>query len=175
MNRERILVAARKALAHSGEASLQSIAKSAGVGQGTLYRHFATREALVLAVHRKDVQELIEAAPQLAAALPAPVAIREWLDRLASYGRIKHGLADALDLVIRQKLADEGYDSIIGAMSTLLDAGQSTGTVRHDIDAEEMLLLVGFLWRLDTDDRWEARSRHLLDLVMDCLTPRMPA
>lgn len=172
VNRERILAAAREALALSGDASMLSIAKRAGIGQGTMYRHFATREALILAVHRKDVRELVEAAPKLLATRPPLIAVREWFDQLASYGRIKHGLADALYSVMRETLADEGYTSIVDVITLLLDAGKQAGTVRHDIDAEEMLLLVGFLWRIESDERWEARSSHLLDLVMDSLRPR---
>jgi AcrR family transcriptional regulator len=172
LNRQRILAAAREALALSGDASMQSIAKRAGIGQGTMYRHFATREALILAVHRKDVQELVEAAPKLVASRPAPIALREWFDRLASYGRVKHGLAGALYSVMRETLADEGYASIVDAITLLLNAGKQAGTVRQDIDAEEMLLLVGFLWRIEYDEQWEARTNHLLDLVMDSLRPR---
>lgn len=170
-NRDKILDAARSALAVSGDASMQSIAKSAGIGQGTMYRHFATREALIMAVHRTDVQALVEAAPNLLASRPAPEALREWFDRLAAYGRIKHGLADALYAAMRATLSDEGYSSILEAIGLLLDAGKKGGSVRADINAEEMLLLVGFLWRIEVDANWEARSSHLLDLVMDATRP----
>src|ERR1039458_2108969 len=148
-NRARILAVARAALAESGEATLSSIAKLAGVGQGTMYRHFPTREVLLLAVYRQDVQAVIDAAPALLAGHPpaqAPVrrrratrdvlllevyrqdvqavidaapallaahppdeALRLWFDRLASYGRIKHGLADALEAVTRADLSGEYY------------------------------------------------------------------
>jgi AcrR family transcriptional regulator len=172
VNRERILDAARTALALSGDASMQSVAKAAGIGQGTMYRHFPTREALIMAVHRNDVKALVEAAPTLLATRPPAVALREWFDQLAAYGRIKHGLADALYSAMRETLSDEGYSSIVDAIGLLLDAGKQAGSVRPDIDAEEMLLLVGFLWRIETDDTWEARSSHLLDLVMDATRPR---
>jgi AcrR family transcriptional regulator len=173
LNRQRILAAAREALALSGDASMQSIARRVGIGQGTMYRHFPTREALVLAVHRNDVRELVEAAPKLVASRPALIAIREWFDQLASYGRVKNGLAGALYSGMRETLAAEGFASIVDAITLLLDAGKQAGTVRGDIDAEEMLLLVGFLWRIESDERWEARSSHLLDLVMDSLRPRV--
>lgn len=174
-NRARILAAARTALDASGDASLQSIAKLAGVGQGTLYRHFPNREALVLAVHRHDVRDLVDAAPALLAAHPPFQALRLWFDRLASYGRIKHGLADALHAVARAELAGEGYGPVVGAIALLLRAGQDAGAVRPDVDAEDALLLVGFLWRLDLDAEWDARSSHLLDLVMDSLRRQSPA
>src|SRR5580700_10735083 len=93
-NRAKILDAARAALAAAPDASLNSIAKAAGVGPGTLYRHFPNREALVLAVYRQEIQALVDLAPALIAKHPPLVALRLWFDRLAHYGRIKHGLAD---------------------------------------------------------------------------------
>jgi len=168
-NRARILEAARTALATSNDASMQSIAKLAGIGQGTLYRHFPNREALVLAVHRHDVRDLVDAAPALLDAHPPFDALRLWFDRLASYGRLKHGLAGALHTVMRTELAGEGYGPVIDAITLLLDACKHAGTMRPDVDAEEVLLMVGFLWRIDLDADWEARSRHMLNLVMDGL------
>jgi AcrR family transcriptional regulator len=168
-NRARILEAARTALAESADASLNSIAKLAGVGPGTLYRHFPNREALMLAVYREDVRQLVEAAPALLAAHPPAEALRLWLGRLAPYGRIKHGLAQILDAATSADLAGESYGPVVGAITLLLDAGKDAGTVRPDIDADELLLLVGFLWRIEPGPDWDARSRHMLGLVMDAL------
>ena len=165
-NRARILEAARTSLLENSEVTMQSIAQQAGVGQGTLYRHFATREALVMAVHRRDVQELVDSAPALLAGHAPIEALRLWFDRLASYGRIKHGLAGAIHAVMRARLADEGYGPVVGAITLLLDACKEAGSVRPDLDAEEVLLLVGFLWRIDPDPDWEARSARMLDLAM---------
>src|ERR1700746_127892 len=94
LNRERILEAARDALTASGDASLNSIAKKAGVGPGTLYRHFPNREALVLAVYRYDVQRLVDAAPGLLEHHAPLAAVRIWFERLTGYLRLKHGLGD---------------------------------------------------------------------------------
>ena len=171
-NRAKILDAARAALAVSGEASMQAIAKQAGIGQGTLYRNFPNREALVLAVHRHDVQALVDAAPELLATHPPLDALRLWFDHLASYGRIKHGLAGALHTATRAELEGEGYGPVLGAIELLISAGQSAGTIRPDLAAEEVLLLVGFLWRIDPDADFDNRARHLLDLVMDALSSR---
>lgn len=168
-NRARILEVARTALAASSDASLNSIAKLAGVGPGTLYRHFPNREALMLAVYRQDVRELVDAAPALLAGHPPFEALRLWFARLASYGRIKHGLAQILDAVTSADLAGETYGPVVGAITLLLDAGKEAGMVRTDVDADEVLLLVGFLWRIEPGTDWEARSRHMLDLVMDGL------
>ncbi|HEU5044384.1 MAG TPA: helix-turn-helix domain-containing protein [Nocardioidaceae bacterium] len=170
LNRSRILDAARSSLAESGNASMQAIAKRAGIGPGTMYRHFPTREALVLEVHRQDVAELVEAAPTLVASHPPRVALRLWLDRLALYGQIKRGLATAFQATHKQ-LAGEGYGPILGAIATLLDACKANGETREDVEPEEVLLLVGFLWRIETDDKWAARTARMLDLVMDGLAP----
>jgi AcrR family transcriptional regulator len=167
-NRTRILEVAREALTASGETSLSAIAKRAGVGQGTMYRHFPNREALLLEVYRQDVRAVIDAAPALLQAHPPVQALRLWFDRLASYGRIKHGLADAFEAATRADLSGEYYAQVAGAITLLLDAGQQAGELRPDVNADEILLLVSFLWRIDNTD-WPARSRHLLDLVMDSL------
>jgi AcrR family transcriptional regulator len=167
-NRTRILEVARTALAASSDATLNSIAKLAGVGQGTMYRHFPNREALLLAVYRQDVRALIDAAPALLAERPPIEALRLWFDRLASYGRIKHGVARAVEAATRADLSGEYYDEVVATITLLLDACKATGDVRPDVDAEEVLLLVGFLWRIDDRD-WEARTRHLLGIVLDGL------
>lgn len=168
-NRARILDAARAALDADGDASMHAVAKAAGVGQGTLYRHFPTREALVMAVHRHDVAELVDAAPALLTDREPPAALRAWLDRLARYGRIKHGLAGALHTAMHAELADEGYDPVVGAIRTMLDAGVADGSLRADVSADEVLLMVGFLWRIDLDDAWEDRTTRMLDTVLDGL------
>jgi AcrR family transcriptional regulator len=167
-NRARILAAATAALAESSDATLNSIARRAGVGQGTMYRHFPSREALLLAVYRQDVQAVIDAAPALLAAYRPAEALRQWFGRLASYGRIKHGVAEAVQAATRADLSSAWYGPVTEAITLLLRAGQAAGEIRPDVDADEVLLLVGFLWRMDNDG-WEKRAAHLLDLVMDGL------
>ncbi|WP_206791898.1 TetR/AcrR family transcriptional regulator [Amycolatopsis sp. MtRt-6] len=168
-NRERILEVARTALKASSAASLQSIAKAAGVGQGTLYRHFPSREALLIAVYRHDLDELIAAAPALLAEHAPAEALRQWFERLAAYGRIKHGVAEAVEAATRAGLSGEYYAPVVQAITLLLDAGKAAGSLRADVDAEDVLLLVGFLWRNDFGAEREARTRHLLSVVMDGL------
>jgi AcrR family transcriptional regulator len=170
-NHARIVEVARIALTRSSDATLNSIAREAGVGQGTLYRHFPTREALLVAVYRVDLRDLLDAAPGLLAEYPPDQALRRWLDRLAGYGRIKHGAAEAVRAATRADLSAEYYAETLAVIGTLLQAGQEAGQLRADADAEEVLLLVGFLWRVPNDG-WEARTAHLLDLVMDGLRAR---
>jgi AcrR family transcriptional regulator len=176
-NRDRILEAARDAFTASGDASLNSIAKKAGVGPGTLYRHFPNREALVLAVYRHDVQQLVDAAPALLEQHPPWQALRLWFDRLAYYGRIKHGLADVLHSITSDDLVGETYGPVVAAITLLLRACEEAGDIRPAVDPDDVLLMLGFLWRLDPSDDSEARASRMLDLVMDGLRagkPRRP-
>ncbi|GAB6898845.1 TetR/AcrR family transcriptional regulator [Kineosporia succinea] len=159
---------ARAALTRSSDAALNAIAKEAGVGQGTLYRHFPTREALLVEVYRTDLRDLLDAAPGLLREHAPDVALRRWLDRLAAYGRIKHGAAQAVRAATRADLSAEYYAETVATIGLLLTAGQDAGSLRPDTDAEDVLLLVGFLWRVPNED-WEARTALLLDVVMDGL------
>jgi AcrR family transcriptional regulator len=174
-NRDRIVEVARDALTVSSDASLNSIAKKAGVGPGTLYRHFPNREALVLAVYRHDVQQLVDSAPLLLEKHPPFEALRLWFDRLAYYGKVKHSLADVLHAATSDGLVGETYGPIIGAITLLLRACQEAGSIRSGLDPDDVLLMVGFLWRLDSSDGREARVSRMLDLVMDGLRPRPTA
>jgi AcrR family transcriptional regulator len=169
-NRRRILEVARAALEGSGETSMQSIARAAGVGQGTLYRHFPTREALLLEVYQGDFERLLDAAATLLRAYPPARALRLWLDELAVFGRKKHALADVLDAAARADLHTGQYDRIIDAIATLLDTGKAAGELREDIRPDELLPLVSFLWQLDT--RHDPRIPHLLDLVTDGISSK---
>jgi AcrR family transcriptional regulator len=171
-NRERILEVARDALAASPDVSLNAIAKAAGVGPGTLYRHFPNREALVLGVYRHEIGQLVALAPALLKKHPPLVALRRWFDRLAHYGRIKHGLADVLHAAMNEGVLSETYGPMVGAIDLLLRAGEAAGSIRRGVDAEDVLLLMGFLWRIEPGRAGEARAERLLDLVMDALQSR---
>lgn len=169
-NRQRLLDVARTALAGDGETTMQAIAKTAGVGQGTIYRHFPTREALLIEVYQDDFDRLVAAAYDLVRDGPPDVALRRWLDELAVFGRKKHALADVLDAATRDELHDKQYDRILDAIGALLRAGTEAGVLRPDLDPGEVLPLVGFLWQLDT--RADPRVPHLLDLVVDAARAR---
>jgi AcrR family transcriptional regulator len=164
-NRDRILEVAREAFAASADASLNSIAKTAHVGPGTLYRHFPNREALVLAVYRADVRKLADSAADLLTQHPPIKALRLWFDRLAHYGMIKHGLADVLLAATSDGLAGESYGPVIGAITKLLSACTQDGSIRPGIDADDVLLLLGFLWRIDPGANADARAGRMLDLI----------
>jgi AcrR family transcriptional regulator len=172
-NRTRIIAAARVAAADGGEVRLNAIARAAGVGQGTLYRHFPTRDALLAEVYREDVSTLVAAAPALLARHQPAAALARWLDRLADYAQVKRGVFAAVEGAVSHGLAADSHDPIGSALTLLLDAGKADGTIRPDVDARDVILLVGYLSRLEAGE-WEARARPLLRVVLDGLR-RPPA
>jgi AcrR family transcriptional regulator len=171
LNRARILDVAHDALAESPDASLNSIAKGAGVGAGTLYRHFPTREALVLAVYRHDVDRLVNSVPALLEKHRPIDALRLWIERLSSYIHIKHGLGDALDAVTKKQIERDTYQPVIDAIQHLLNACESAHQVRPGIPADDVLLLAGALWRIEPGPDAKARASRVLDVLIDGLRP----
>ncbi|GAB2579392.1 TetR/AcrR family transcriptional regulator [Streptomyces capparidis] len=167
-NRTRIVEAARSALAESQHVHLNEIAKRAGVGQGTLYRHFPNREALLAEVYRRDVEELVSAASALLAEHEPVEALRRWLDRVIDYAEIKRGVLAALEPAAWQDLVADSRNPIEGALGHLLDAGKAAGSIRTDVDADGVLLLIAYLGRLDRD-QWESTARPLMHVILDGL------
>jgi AcrR family transcriptional regulator len=167
-NNERILGVAAAALADGGDLSFNAIAKAAGVGVGTVYRHFPTPEALVLAVYRREVQHLVEVVPTLLREHPPQEAFRVWItDHLARYMMTKSGLAAALRTSpgSHEDVFRQAYEAMVGAMSALLAANVEAGAVRADLDAETVLTGLGGLLYLNPRDDWRARSTALADLL----------
>jgi AcrR family transcriptional regulator len=168
-NRDRILKVAHDAFARSSDASLNSIAKQAGVGAGTLYRHFPTREALLLAVYRHDVQTLVDSVPQMLDEYEPLDAFRLWFERLAGYVRIKHGLGDALHTAAAQDVVDQTYAPVTAAIAALLRSCADAGALRPDLEAGDVLLLMSCLWRIDSSDDGETQAARLFKLAVDGL------
>jgi AcrR family transcriptional regulator len=168
-NRERILAVAREALAESGGASLTGIAKKAGVGIGTLYRHFPNRESLIIELYRHDIQHLIDLAPTLLSSHPPIEALRRWFDEVARYGQLKYGVAEVIHAAAGRGLDDEYYDPFLRAIAVLLEAGAADGTLKEGLDPEDVLLQLGVLWRIDPSRGGDARAARILDLIVDGL------
>jgi len=167
-NNERILAAALESLSCSAELSFNAIAKKAGVGVGTVYRHFPTPEALVLAVYRREVGHLVEVVPDLLAEHPPEAAFRIWTGHLASYMMTKRGLADALSTATaaaHEALAAGAYDAMLDAVTTLLDACVEAGAVRRGVDPRTVLLVLAGLKHLDPAGDWQRQAENLTDLL----------
>ena len=164
-NRDRILDVARDALAGDPAASLNSIAKIAGVGAGTLYRHFPSRESLILGVYRTEIETLVALAPMLLTKHPPLQAFRIWCDRLAKFGRMKYGVADIVHAATSDQNLQETYRPMLGAVRQLIDACEGSGDIRPGTDPEDFLVLVGLLWRIPPNSAGEARVKRILMLI----------
>jgi AcrR family transcriptional regulator len=171
-NRDGLLEAAKAAFGEVGaEASLDEIARRAGVGIGTLYRHFPTREAVVEAVYRREVQQLADAAPRLIESLPPAEALRAWMRLFIDYIAAKKVIAPALKSLVgggSALYADSGA-RINEAMGLLVERARASGDIRHSADSADLLrALVGFAYVNSAPD-WEASARRLIDLLIDGL------
>jgi AcrR family transcriptional regulator len=166
-NREKLLAAAVELFATVGtDVSLDAVAKRAGLGIGTLYRHFPTRDALVEAAYRAEVTHLCEAAEALLAGHEPDVALAEWMDRFVAYAAAKKGMKGALQSVAAgSDLWGETRRQIIAAIASLLDAGVAAGTLRSDMTADDVWRAMGSVWSIDDEDQ----IRTLLRLLMDGL------
>ena len=165
-NRERILNVARVALTADPLVSLNAIAKLAGVGAGTLYRHFPSREALVLGVYRQEIDALAELAPRLLAAHPPLRAFRLWCGELAAFGRMKYGMADIVHAAASDQKLPDTYTLMLGAVRQLMEACKGASEIRPGADAEDFLMLLGLLSRIPPDAEGAARVQRLLDLAI---------
>jgi AcrR family transcriptional regulator len=171
-NRERIMEVAREAFGAPEPPSMTQLAKLAGIGVGTLYRHFPTREALIMAVYQNDIQRLIDLAPELLRAHPPGDALRLWLEEVARYGRLKYGAAEVIHAATGQGLEDPAYQPFVAAIKALLDAGSAAGILKDDLDPEDVLLQMGALWRIPPRPDRDARAARILDLIIDGLLVR---
>ncbi|OBI96936.1 TetR/AcrR family transcriptional regulator [Mycobacterium sp. 1465703.0] len=165
-NRQRLLEAATAAFtAQGGAVSLESIARDAGVGIGTLYRHFPTREALVEAVYRAELAEVAAAAGQLLKRHPPKAALRRWMDRYAGFVAAKRGMAESLQAIFASGAMEptQTRDSIVGAVQLLLQAGADNATMRADVQADDVVSsLIGIFLASGSPEQ----TGRMLDLLV---------
>ncbi len=177
-NRERLLDVAVQAFSQDGaDVSLESIAKRAKVGIGTLYRHFPTREALVEAAYRNELGRLCDGVEALIDSLGADRATRLWMDQFFDYMTTKRGMADALRVVIASggnPLA-QSRDRMLAAATTLLEAGVAAGSLRSDIEPGDVLASLSGVSLAAGDPAKRDQARRLLDLLMDGLRYGIPS
>ncbi|MBU3864380.1 TetR/AcrR family transcriptional regulator [Streptomyces sp. 4503] len=172
-NREKILSAAVRVFAEEGlDAHLERIAKEAGVGTGTLYRNFPTRELLIEAAYRNELARLCDAAPELLATLPPREAMRAWLGRFMDYANAKLGMADALRGVVASGVNPyaQSHEMIQDALSRLMDAAVTAGVIRSDISATDMFAALTGIALASGKPEQRERADRLLDLTLDGLS-----
>jgi AcrR family transcriptional regulator len=171
-NRDALLAAAVQAFSAEGpDVTLEAIAAAAGVGIGTLYRHFPTRDALVEAAYRNELERLCDSAEELLATLPPEEAVREWMECFVDYAVTKRGMSDALRALIAAggNPFAQSRDRMLGALGKLLDAAIAAGTVRADVAPADLLATLGGVSMAAGDAAGREQARRVLDLVMDGL------
>ncbi len=172
-NRELLLAAAAAAFARedASQVTLESVAKAAGVGIGTLYRNFPSREALVDAAYRSELARLCDSVPGLFAAMPADKAMRTWMDLFIEYMTTKKGMSDALRMVIASggNPFAESRSRLLAAFSALLAAGAADGTLRADLDPADLLASMSGVSLVAATAAQREQAGRLLDLLMDGL------
>ena len=168
-NRATIIEAARQLITEPGELKLSAVARRAGVGQGTLYRHFATRDELVRALYDREIDELDELAHALLESHPPDEAMRRWFDQLAAYARVKFGVIAAVDASVWHDIGAQTPGKLGGALTALLAAGREKGVLRGDVDSRDVILLSWFLAHVE-DHEWAERTPRLLAVLLDGLT-----
>ena len=171
-NRQSLIDAAKAAFAQVGlNVSLEEIARRAGVGIGTLYRHFPTREAVVEAVYRREVEQLAEAAPLLLETSPAAEALHKWMHLFVDYIATKRLIAPSLGAAAARTspLYATSAELITRALTMLVKRAVASGEVRKDIDPSDLLrAMVGVSYG-NPDAGWQASARRLIDILMDGL------
>ena len=172
INRDRILDVARDALAAHPEASLNSIAKAAGVGAGTMYRHFPSREALLVGVYRKEIDALVALAPALLEERSPLEALRTWCGRFAQFGSVKHGIAETLRAAVSDQDVRDTYWPLVDAVRRLMDACERAGSISPGVSPEDVLVLLSSLLRIAPTPDGKEQATRVLTLIFRSLTLR---
>jgi AcrR family transcriptional regulator len=173
-NRDQLLkVASRVFVSADTEPSMRAIAREAGVGIATLYRHFPTRESLVEAVYRDQVAGLTDGARELLAQLPPPAALRRWMDLFGDWIATKNGMLDTLLAMIESgEIAHaQTQTELLAAIDDILNAGRATGELRADVTAEDIAASLIGIFTVAHPPEHDARASRLLNILMDGLRP----
>jgi AcrR family transcriptional regulator len=168
-NRERILEVAKQAFTRSGaNASLDEIASEAGVGPGTLYRHFPTREELLQAVYRSEIEKLAAAERNFAQSMPAIEALRAWLLMFVDAIETKQIIAPVLSTLIGdpKKVFAASHAQIQEALSVLVKRAIKSGDIRKDIDPTDLLRALVGVAHVTTSPDWQQSAKRLVDILI---------
>jgi AcrR family transcriptional regulator len=168
-NRDRVLEAAKEAFTRSGaDASLDDIAKQAGVGAGTLYRHFPSREALIEAVYRTEVEKLAAAEPSFAETMPPIEALRAWMLLFVDYIATKKIIAPALNTLLggHSKVFEASYNQIWEAIRALVKRAIKSGDIRKDLDPIDLLRALIGVSNVASSPDWQQSARRLVDILI---------
>lgn len=168
-NRERILDVAKEAFTRYGaNASLDDIAKETGVGAGTLYRHFPTRDALIEAVYRTEVEKLAAAEKKFSANLPPIEALRAWMLLFVDYIATKQIIGPALNSVVGgpSKLYEGSRSQVQGAIDSLVKRAIKSHDIRKDLEPFDLLRALIGVSHVASGPDWQQSARRLVDILI---------
>jgi AcrR family transcriptional regulator len=168
-NRVRLLETAKAAFAEKGSgASLDEIARIAGVGAGTLYRHFPTRDALVAAVYRSETEQLVAAADSLAETHPPVTALREWLLLFVDYIATKHGMSEVLNSIVdgTSDLYSASTAQVKQAIAKLVDRAVLSGDIRLELDPLDLLRALAGVANIGLGPDGERAAKSMVDILI---------
>ena len=177
-NRDRLLAVAAAAIEERGvDAPLEEIARRAEVGVGTLYRHFPTRDALLEAVFRRNVDQLCDGGLELLGTLPPEQALAEWMQRLVSYVAAKKGLATYLKSVVSadSDLFASSHERITTTIGRLVEAARSAGRIRPDVEPDDLLRALFGVCLMADQPGWQDQACRISALLMDGMRYRADA
>ena len=173
-NRDKLIQVARAAFAAANDTvSLEGIAREAGVGIGTLYRHFPTREALVEAVYAAELDDVTGSVAALLKELPPDAALRAWMQRYATFVATKRGMAETLRAgwASGRIATPSTRERITAAIGTILASGAEAGSLRTDVEPEDVTAMLLGIFLSTAASKTPEQTERLLDLVMDALRP----
>ena len=168
-NRERILEVAKEAFTRFGaDASLDDIAKQAGVGPGTLYRHFPAREELLQAVYRSELEKLAAAEQKFALTMPPIEALRAWLLLFVDGIATKQLIAPALNTLVGdpKKVFEASYAKVHEALRALVKRAIRSGDIRKDLDPLDLLRALVGVANVATSPDWQQSAKRLVDILI---------
>jgi AcrR family transcriptional regulator len=173
-NRDKLIHVARGAFAAASDTvSLEGIAREAGVGIGTLYRHFPTREALVEAVYAAELDDVTGSVGTLLKELPPEAALRAWMQRYATFVVTKRGMAETLRAgwASGRIATPSTRERVTAAIATILASGAEAGSLRADVEPEDITAMLLGIFLSTAASKTPEQTERLLDLVMDALRP----
>ena len=168
-NRALLLKTAKAAFAEKGAAaSLDEIARTAGVGAGTLYRHFPTRDALIEAVYRHETEQLVAAATRLSGTHAPTAALREWLQLFVDYMATKHGMYEALNSIVggTSELYSASTEQMTRAIAKLIDRAAASGDIRSDFDPLDLLRALAGVANMSSGPDGTKAAKRMIDILM---------
>lgn len=168
-NRDRLMEVAKATFTRAGtEINLDDIAKQAGVGVGTLYRHFPTRDALVEAVYRAEIERLAAAAARLSLAHAPLEALREWMRLFVDYIGTKNLIAPALNAMVGgpSQLYATSRELVKAAIDSLVRRAVESGDIRPDLEPLDLLRALAGVANLSASPDWEASAKRLVDILL---------